>query len=281
MIPTQIIVITFPGQAALYRFSSQQDPSVQTNRQTHKNRQISCYFYTRIEIDILLSDMEEEDNPTKCSCRVKLGIVQLRPQDVQESKDFETKYKLVNQAIHFLGSCNLQEKCTIQDKIDEVRKQIGRFYFDKDERLIAIPNQISMSKNETPRIISGKSKQNDKFYDKNYEDRLHQQLVIALRNKKAIALVLEGFQSENCLQPKIEKSRSVRGKYEYAEINCEEKELMKILEIPSIKKKDLALCVEKHKTSKFNLKEDDGKSWLFKKVIIISCALKLYFILYI
>ena len=212
--------------------------------------------------------MEQEDFPTRCTCRVKLGIVQLRPQDVQESKDFEAKYKLVNQAIHFLGSCNLQEKCTIQDKIDEVRKQIGRFYFDKDERLIAIPNQISMSKNETPRIISGKSEKNDKFYDKHYEDRLHQQLVIALKNKKAIALVLEGFQSENCLQHKIEKSRSVRGKDEFAEINCEEKELMEILEIPPIKKEDLALCLAKHKTSKFNLKEDDGKSWLFRKVIM-------------
>ena len=220
--------------------------------------------------------MDREDFPTRCTCRLNIGIVQLRPEDIQESKDFEARYKLVNQTIHFLGSCNSQEKCLIQDKIDEVRNLIGRFYFDENERLIAIPNQIVMPKNESPRILDRTTEQNAKFYDKYYEDRLHQQLVIALRNKKATALVLEGFQSENCLQTKIEKARSLRGQDEFARINCEEKDLMEILEIASIEKGDLDLCVAKHKSLNTNLEKNDRNSWLFSKVTMF---IKITFIL--
>ncbi len=197
-----------------------------------------------------------------CSCELNLGCHQVSTQDILNSQHLERKCKLVDEAINFLGPSNSHEQCTIQDKINEIKEVSGKYYFDKDEKIIAIPNQITLPKQ--PFILDNhdNKKEISIYLDKYCEDLLHQNLFVALRNKQLVAFVINGFQSGDVLRAKIEKGKSMRGKDICAELNKYEKEVMEILEIEKVSDGKLLECIELHKDLKNNLK---SSVWLFKK----------------
>ena len=85
------------------------------------------------------------EKPKDCPCGPNLGVEQLSTQDVKDSQH------LINHAIDFQGRCGISERTMIKTKIEELKQRIGEYYFDKDNKLIAIPNQIALPKN--PHII--------------------------------------------------------------------------------------------------------------------------------
>ncbi len=61
------------------------------------------------------------NSPAKCTCGLQLGKYQLTQKDILESKEFEHKYKIVQDSILFLGRSNSSEHCKIIDKINEIK----------------------------------------------------------------------------------------------------------------------------------------------------------------
>ena len=209
---------------------------------------------------------------SKCSCKfekfkgLELGPFPMSTRDEDTLKDCEKKYNLIDEAIHFLGPANSLDKCTIKDKINEIKEKIGEYYFDKDCKLIAIPNQILLDRPETKnpfilesssnadksnlddkdleRIQQNKEKEN-KFLDKYYEDILHQQSIKALRDKKISGFLIQGFHSEDCLKAKLNKAKEKREGDEFAELNKDEIDIMEILDITNLDNEMLQKCVGK------------------------------------
>ena len=126
-----------------------------------------------------------EKNIGGCKCNLNLGIELLSQKDIISSEEFERMYKLRKQAIHFLGPCNTSEKCEIKDKIMDVKSTLSDYYFDDEELIIAIPNQISLP--NKPRLLHD----NDKYLDKFYEEKLHQQSIVAVRDLRSHAFLIQ------------------------------------------------------------------------------------------
>ncbi len=187
--------------------------------------------------------------------------------DIQNSEQFRNKYNLVKETIYCLDSGNTGQTCTISDKINEFKDKIGEYYFNKHEKVIAIPNQMELPKQ--PRIlkVSGTKKENDKFLDEFHESKLHNQIVIAVKNLNLEAFVLKGFQSQDCFKAKLEKGKKCRGKDQFADLNQYESAVMGILEIENITNEDLAECIHFHEQWKGGIKVDENLSWLFKQVL--------------
>ena len=203
-----------------------------------------------------------------CSCKLELGWHQISTQELLSTQDLERKCKLVDETINFLGPANTHEQCTIMEKINEIREKCGKYYFNKDNRLIAIPNMIGLPKK--PFILEGntKTKQNI-FLDKHCEDLLHQHLIIALRNLQFNAFIMQGFQSGDVLKVKLEKGTKLRSKNVYAELNKHEKEVMEILGIKDIAEDTLAQCIQLHKDYLNTGRKGEHSTWLFDQVKVI------------
>ncbi len=241
---------------------------------------------------------------SKCSCKFeKFKGLELVPfpmstRDEDVLKDCGKKFNLIDEAIHFLGPANSSEKCTIKDKINEIREKIGEYYFDKDCKLIAIPNQILLDRPETKnpfilesssnadkskldnldleRIKQNKEKEN-KFLDKYYEDILHQQSIKALRDKKITAFLIQGFHSEDCLKAKLNKARHIREGDEFAELNKDEIDVMEILDIKDLEYEMIQKCIGKTLNIESNNKPEplDNDCPLFSKV-----KMQMFFVIY-
>ena len=192
-----------------------------------------------------------------CSCNQKLGVEQLSSHDVLNSKELEKKYELVNQAIHFHGACDSTENCTINDKIYELKDRIAEYCFDPQEKVIAIPNQITeqstvLFQKDTDKMRQKKiAIENDKYY----EDILHLTIINTLQKLDSDGFVMEGFHSGACLQAKLELGKQLRkesqckckpilkctcGKLRYSELNEHEKDIMDILEVNKMSDTELA-----------------------------------------
>ena len=197
-----------------------------------------------------------------CSCELNLGCHQVSTQDVLNPQHLQRKFNLVDETINFLGPSNSHEQCTLQDKINEIKEVSGKYYFDKDEKIIAIPNQIELP--NQPFILDNHDNEKEIaiYLDKYCEDLLHQNLTVALRNKQLVAFIIKGFQSGDVLRAKIEKGKSFRGKDICAELNKYEKEVMEILEIKKISDEKISECIELHKDLNNSMK---STVWLFKK----------------
>ena len=91
--------------------------------------------------------------------------------------------------------------------------------------------------------------------DKYYEDILHLAITTALNKSKTDGFVMVGFQSNECLQAKLELGKHLRkecqckckpnlectcGKLKYPELNRHEKEVMDILEVNKMSDTELA-----------------------------------------
>ena len=245
------------------------------------------------------SVMETPKHLSVCSCSLKLGVEQLSTDDVNNSKELERKYKLVNQAIHFDGPCDSTEDCTIMDQIIKIKDRIAEYYFDSENRLIAIPNHITLPLKPTdldPNETDEKRKnryaiENDKYY----EDILHLTLTTALSKLKSDGLILEGFQSNDCLKAKLELVKKLReenqcqckkdctcGKAKYPALNVHEKEALEILDCRDVTDEEIELCTQLLKVFKLTETktatpkakkqkvehETEKKGWLFNKVKI-------------
>ena len=233
----------------------------------------------------------------ECTCILKLGIEQLSSHDVLNSKEIERKYDLVNQAIHFHGPCDSTENCTIMDKIIKVKDRISEYYFDPENRLIAIPNHITLPAQPTildPNETDEKRKnryaiENDKYY----EDILQLALTTALNKSKSDGFVMEGFQSNDCLKAKLEQIKKLRedsqcqckkncrcGKPKYSAPNVNEREILEILDCRDVTDEEIEKCTQllndfklteakttapKAKKQKVEY-ETEECSWLFNKV---------------
>ena len=223
--------------------------------------------------------MDTVENNHNKSCEFGLGQDYLTTHDVQNSEQFRNKYNLVKETIYCLDSGNTGQTCTISDKINEFKDKIGEYYFNKNEKVIAIPNQMEVPKQ--PRIlkVSGTKKENDKFLDEFHESKLHNQIVIAVKNLDLEAFVLKGFQSQDCFKAKLEKGKKCRGKDQFADLNHHEKAVMGILEIEKITNGDLDVCIDLHKQLKSGVKVDANLSWLFKQVLNLFFLFKFFFFL--
>ena len=232
--------------------------------------------------------MQTSNNSSECTCNLNLGIEHFSSHET--NSDQERKYELVNEAIYFHGACNSTEKCKIIDKINEIKEKIGEYYFDKEKKLIAIPNQISLPK--TPSILDPedkdkiKKKANDKFLADYCESLLHQSLIKALRDTNKQAFIMKGFQSGDCIKAKLEKGKTLRieakgkcksnkdcncGKVKYPDLNIHEKEVMEILEIKNVEDEELVKCVRWLKEWKEDKESsDEDKTWLYNMVSLYT-----------
>ena len=241
--------------------------------------------------------MEKPKQLKGCPCGLNLGVEQLSTQDVKDPQH------LINHAIDFQGPCGTSERTRIKTKIEELKQRIGEYYFDKDNKLIAIPNQITLPKN--PHIIdpeetsSSIRKRDNIFIDKNYEDRLHLSIIKAVRELKLEAFVFEGFQSKDCIKAKLENGKNLRqekqcsckprnmcdcGKERYPDLNIHENDVMELLEIKKLDDEEIDNCCqllkalkikeikkkdtdgEPSKAKKQKVEKSEGESWLFSKV---------------
>ena len=201
--------------------------------------------------------MKTQKTVSNCSCSLKLGLEQLSIQDVLDAKELERKYKLVNQAIHFHGSCDFTQHCTIEEKIYELKDKIAEYYFDPQKKLIAIPNQLTDKSTGSDQYKTDKKRQikianeNDKYY----EDLLHLTIINTLQKLDLDGFVMEGFHSGNCLQAKVNLGKQLReenqckfkpnqtctcGKLKHPELNVHEKEIIDILGAQEMNDNELA-----------------------------------------
>ena len=226
--------------------------------------------------------MEKSKQPRECPCGLNLGIEQLLTPDV---KDFQY---LINQPITFQGPCDTSERTMIKTKIKEIKERIGEYYFDKENRLIAIPNQIPLPKNphliypEEEETNSEIRRRNNIFRDKNCEDRLHQSIIKATREMKLHAFVYQGFNSKDCIKAKVEKGKNLRidqqckckpknvcdcGKEKFPGMNIHENDVMELLDIKKLDDKEIENCSQLLKVLKTR------ESMLFSKVNILNLFL--------
>ena len=209
-------------------------------------------------------ETSESLNENGYSCGLKLGIEALSSKDIEESTAMEQKHKIINQPIIFLSSnSNFQENCTIKDKIEELRDKIGEYYFDKENKLIAIPNQINLP--QEPFILDPeetdkkKKNKNNSYIDEECENRLHLGIIGVARKMNEHMFVMKGFHSEDCLKVEIDKGKSVRsndkckckvkdkcscGKAMFPVLNGNEKNVMSILDFEVIEKESLEKCTK-------------------------------------
>ena len=241
--------------------------------------------------------MEKLKQPGECLCGLNLGVEQLSTQDVKDSQH------LINHAIDFQGRCGTSERTMIKTKIEELKQRIGEYYFDKDNKLIAIPNKITLPKNPhiiDPEETSTSIRKRDNIYiDKNCEDRLHQSIIKAARELKLQAFVFEGFQSKDCIKAKLESGKNLRqdkqcrckpknvcdcGKVRYPDLNRHENDVMELLDIKKLDDEEIDNCCqllkalkikeikkkdtdgEPSKAKKQKVEKSEGESWLFSKV---------------
>ena len=111
------------------------------------------------------------------------------------------------------------------------------------------------------------------FLDKHCEELLHHQIVNTTRQSKMECLVMNGFQSGDCIQQLVQKGKDARKKDLTTDFNEHEMRIKKLLDIEDIPREKLDLCIEEHLKWKENkLKLKDSKSWLFKKECFIDNA---------
>ena len=248
--------------------------------------------------------METTKQPGECPCGLNLGVEQL---STQEAKDFQY---LINQPIDFQGPCDTYERTLIRAKIEELKDKIKEYYFEKDNKLIAIPNQITNPKH--PHVIdpeetnSEKRNRNNIFIDKNCEDKLHQSIIKAVREMKQRAFVFQGFQSKDCIKAKLEKGKNFRKEKEcrckhnrachcekerFPDLNTHENDVMELLDIKKLDDEEIDNCSqllkdlkirennrevkegEPTKAKKQKVEAFEGESWLFSKVNTLSLTM--------
>ena len=192
--------------------------------------------------------METSKSHDKCSCDLHFGIDQLSTKDVLDSQEHERKYNITQETILFKGLGSTAERCSIQSQIDKLRERIANFYFERNRKLIAIPNQIALP--EDARFLDPKEKEkekrreNRKYKDTNLEEILHQEIINVLRKKELHAFTILGFRSEYCIKAKVEKGKELRRKNQCkckvkwdckcdkpkcAKLNIHEKQVLEIL----------------------------------------------------
>ena len=70
-------------------------------------------------------------NKSKCKCGLFLGSNKLSSEDILASKEFENKYNLSHEAIHFLGCSNSSKHCTIIDEISKIKVNNKKILFKR------------------------------------------------------------------------------------------------------------------------------------------------------
>ena len=248
--------------------------------------------------------MEKSRGLEGCPCDLNLGVEQFLEKDVN---DFQY---ITNHIIDFQGPSVTFERTMMKTKIEELKIRIGEYYFDKDNKLIAIPNQITLPKH--PHIINPdetkkKIRERDNiFLDKNCEDKLHISIIKAAREMNIPAFIFEGFQSEDCIKAKLKSGKNVRkekqckcklkdvcscGRERYPELNIHENDIMELLDIRKLEDEEIEKCSQllnvlkiretdkkatdcgQTKAMKQKVEEVEGESWLFSKVIILKFLL--------
>ena len=103
----------------------------------------------------------------------------------RNSEEFDKRYKLAEETIYFQGAGGMSQICKIKDKIDEVKQTLSEYSIDDDNRVIAIPNQISLPDN--PRILDADSlNEKDQELDMFYEQKFHQQCIATAKELRKV-----------------------------------------------------------------------------------------------
>ena len=210
--------------------------------------------------------MEKHKSNDHCTCKVGLGVANLLEGDNQKPDIKERRKKILNESIHFLGNCNVSQKCKIIDKINELKNIISEYYFDSDNKLIVIPNQIVLE--DKPRILEYENERaRNKFLDSHLENILHQSTANALREKKIEALLFQGFQSDMCLRDKLDKCKNMRNEdkkgsnLSYPDLNRHELDVMEMLDIEHLSDVDLVEIINQHESKVLGRVVEDS-SWI-------------------
>ena len=169
-------------------------------------------------------------------------------------------------SINFQGAAGENQRILVKEKIKEIRQKVADYYFDPECKVIAIPNHYVMPKKPTVLGKKGKKNQDDQILDKHCEELLHHGLVNTAREAGLESLIMNSFQSGDCIQQLVNKGKDTRGKNKYAEFNQYEKTVMNILGIKDVEKEKLNFCIYEHLSWKTNPSEFKGQdSWLFKQ----------------
>ena len=190
----------------------------------------------------------------------------------QEEKDFQD---LINQPITFQGPSGTYERTMMKSKIQELINRIGEYYSDTENKLIAIPYQISDPLRINPdgtKSVIGNTSWKDKL-----EEKLHQSIIKAVREMKLHALVFKRFLTIDAID----------GKARNPDLNIHENEIMEVLDIKNLDDEEVENCSqllkvlkirEKHKefkegepsqTKKYRVECVQGESLLFSTVNMI------------
>ena len=211
--------------------------------------------------------MRPPERLEKCICGIGLGIEELSKQDIFNSQEFERRYNIINKSILFLGPSNSSQRCTINDKLNELKRIIGEYYVDTESKVIAIPEQTTLHERDKPQVFVDENAEIYKrFVDRHLENVLHNSIIKALREIQAEAFVFQGFLSDSCLKEKLLKGKKFRKNdpNPHPMLNIHEKEIMEMLCIDPLTEKDLNICVEQHR-DKVGKKLVKKECWLISK----------------
>ena len=210
-----------------------------------------------------IEKLETSDSP--CTCSLKLGIYPLTTHKSEFSKVLDD---IENMEINFHGPAGSNEQLLVKRKINEIKEKIAEYYYDKNCKVVAIPNNWTIPKN--PSVIGIPSSYADEdFLNKHCEELLHHEFVRYAREKKKECLVINGFNSHDCLKDLLKKAKNSRGKNLFTEFNNFEMEIKDILGIKDISEKEFMQTMEEHnKWKEGGLNKKDVKTWLFKQEIM-------------
>ena len=219
---------------------------------------------------------QKKQKTSLCTCSLKLGVYPLSTLESQYNNVLE---KIENMTINFHGPAGSNEQLKVKEKIDEIKEKIAEYYFDKNCQVIAIPNNWTLPKEPSVIGLPDREAQEKDFLNKHCEELFHHEIVKYAREKRRESIVVNGFQSQDCLKLLSDKAKKSRGKDVFAELNKFEKEIKEILNIKDISVEKLQETLEEHERWKNNkLDKNDAKSWLFKQELIFyNLQIKLRF----
>ena len=208
----------------------------------------------------------EPSYDSSCTCTLKLGIYPLTNCEPEYSKVLDD---IDNTTINFHGPAGSSEHLKVKEKINKIKETIAEFYYDKNCQVIAIPNDWTIPKKPSVIGLPNRESQDEEFLNKHCEELLHHEIVRFTRETKMECLVMNGFNSQDCLKVLLKKAKNDRGKNMFAALNKFENEIKNILDIKDISEEELTQTIEEHvKWKEGELNKKNVKSWLFKQGLI-------------
>ncbi len=166
--------------------------------------------------------------------------------------------QLATQALNLIGPANSQETTSIPEKIKEIKVNLKKYAFGKDNKIMYIPNYIPLEieKKKVGIVHDHLTGEKSRFLGRYIEDVAFQQIVNSMHSIETIteAFVMRGLDVNYLLNAKRNaameeiaetKNRNKGVDKKFPDLNQHEEELLKIFDLEGndlVKK-----CIELHK----------------------------------